>query len=129
MYRHSGEPSRIVALQCSVLALDRYTVFLRVHMTDTRVLPHRSSGPHFRANSEPRPRLDTARPTDGLLPSFLDVTPEPGLCARLCSRLRDSASRDGSVNSTPFGIYCRARLPGFPLGVVNTLGQLRSTVP
>src|SRR5580692_11441711 len=38
MDRHSGEPSRIVGLQCSLLALDRYTVFLRVHMTDSRVL-------------------------------------------------------------------------------------------
>src|SRR5580700_8586588 len=38
MDRHSGEASRIVALQCSLLALDRYTVFLWVHMTDSRVL-------------------------------------------------------------------------------------------
>src|SRR5580700_3670592 len=38
MDRHSGEASRIVALQCSLLALDRYAVFLRVHLTDSRVL-------------------------------------------------------------------------------------------
>src|SRR5260370_19482966 len=38
MDRRSGEASRIVGLQRSLRALDRYTVFLRVHMTDSRVL-------------------------------------------------------------------------------------------
>jgi hypothetical protein len=48
--------------------------------------------------------------------------------ARLCSRLCDSAFRDGSANSICVGIHCRVRLRVFPLGVVHTLGQLRRTV-
>src|SRR6202040_3326961 len=64
----------------------------------------------FRASSEPHPPPRIAQPTGDLLPSFLDATPEPEVCARLCSHLRDSAFRDGSANSTSFGIHCRARL-------------------
>src|SRR5580704_4954786 len=128
MDRHSGEASRIVGLQCSVLTLDRYTVFLRVHLTDSRVFSCFDLQGFASARvANHVPGLVFVQPTGDLLPSSPDATPEPEVCAHLCSSLRDSAFRDGSANSIRAGIYRRARLRVFPPGFVHTIGQLSRT--